>query len=66
MKILKSVMMSAGLVALLPLAASAQLLQWFPFPTHSVPELDPSSAGTALSLLVGGMLMLSSRRRARR
>ena len=31
----------------------------------SVPEIDPASASSALTLLVGGLLMLTGRRRTR-
>ena len=32
--------------------------------TFSAPEIDPSLAGAALALLVGGVLLLTDRRRA--
>jgi hypothetical protein len=31
-------------------------------PTHSAPEIDPSLAGGALVLLIGGVLLLTDRR----
>jgi hypothetical protein len=63
----KSLAMSAAFLAALPLVANAQqLLRLFPFPTKPVPELDPSSAATAIGFLVGGVLMLAGRRRANR
>jgi hypothetical protein len=58
---LKYLTTSAVFTGLLPLIASAR--PFHPQPSHGVPELDPSSAAAALSLLIGGALMLTGRRR---
>lgn len=34
-----------------------------PKKSHAVPELDPSSAGSAVALLLGGVAIVASRRR---
>jgi hypothetical protein len=34
-----------------------------PPPHHGIPEIDPASAANALTLLIGGMLILTDRRR---
>jgi hypothetical protein len=36
-----------------------------PPPTAGVPEIDPVSMGSALTLLSGGLLMMAGRRRSR-
>jgi hypothetical protein len=58
----------AAALFLAPSGASAQLfslrLPPLPIPTpRSVPELDPSGAAAALTLLAGGISLISSRRR---
>jgi hypothetical protein len=59
---LKYLTTSAIFTALLPLIASARPIPIYPRPALGVPELDPSSAAAALSLLIGGALMLTGRR----
>jgi len=36
-----------------------------PKPPYAAPEIDPASAGSALTLLLGGLTVLRSRRNAR-
>jgi hypothetical protein len=36
-----------------------------PKPPYAAPEIDPASAGSALTLLLGGLAVLRSRRNAR-
>ena len=44
-------------------AGSAQASACPPRPTPSVPEIDPGSALSAFTLLSGGMMILTDRRR---
>ncbi len=48
---------SCGLLLVLTACASTAMA------APSVPEIDPSSIGSALALLMGGLMMLTSRRR---
>lgn len=53
--------MLAGIA--LVVAATAQTALAVPPPGPEVPEIDPSSAGTAVALLVGTVMLFVSRRR---
>ena len=50
-------------------AGSSNICKWFPrlcttgTTTPSAPEIDPSVARSAITILVGGVLMLAGRRR---
>ncbi len=52
-----------GLVLLLIGVSGVALARVCPGGNCSVPELDPSLAGSSLALLAGGVLMILSRRR---
>jgi len=72
-RVMNLVALCFTLLLLTPFSANARdLLRNRPRPGHnggggggSVPELDPSAASAALSLLAGGALVLSGRRRKR-
>jgi len=53
---------SCGLLLVLSACASIALAEQGAPP--AVPEIDPSSMGSALALFAGGLLMLSGRRRS--
>jgi hypothetical protein len=71
---LYAVLIAIGLGLALPMAAKAESFRW-QFQERSralhhgyghsasVPELDPSAAGSALTLVAGGLMLLGSRRR---
>lgn len=59
-RILSSLIVAAGLVALAPLAVHANDVSG---PSSSVPELDPSALSAAVALLVGGSAVIGGRRR---
>jgi hypothetical protein len=48
------------------LAVSAVAGTAFADPSHCAPEIDPGSAASALTLLTGGVLLLTDRLRRRR
>ena len=52
-----------GLLLLLVGLSGVALARVCPEGNCSVPELDPSLAGSSLALLAGGVLMILSRRR---
>ena len=54
--------LSVGLVLGMPALAMAAPKK-MPSPPRSVPELSVGGAGAALALLVGGVLMMTERRR---
>ncbi len=59
---------SLAVVALLAAPAHAGRDPWRPVhhpPSHSAPEIDPAGAGAIVTLLVGGTMLLRSRRSAR-
>jgi hypothetical protein len=59
-RILSSLILAAGLVAIAPFAVHANDKL---APGSSVPELDPSAMSAALALLAGGSAVLGGRRR---
>jgi hypothetical protein len=62
-RILSSLIVAAGLVALAPLAVHAIDRIGPSIGPRSVPELDPSALSAALALLAGGAAVIAGRRR---
>lgn len=45
-----------------PLPVTYAPQPWIPTPPHAAPEIDPTSAGAALTLLAGGLLLIGGKR----
>jgi hypothetical protein len=67
-RVLAGLLMAGGLTfGVIGTTQAQDFSHRFPTPVHqSAPELDPSTIGSGLMILVGGVLLLNERRRNKR